>query len=169
MKKIVILFSLALVFFACNGKKEKINAEKNVAQSVDEVVANAETNVGKTVFIKGLVNHTCKHSGRRCFLVNDDESLSIRVEAGGDIKSFDQELIGAIIKVKGTLAEKRLTSAYIDEFEAKVKAEEDTEEGGEHCNAQMNNIRKMRKWMKEHEKEYYPIYFIEGESYEVVE
>lgn len=167
------MFGLAILFFACNSKKETRQKEKNetemLPKTIDEVVENAEDNVGKVVFVQGLVYHTCEHSGRRCFLVNADESLSIRVEVGGEIKHFEKELVGATIKLKGTLEEKRLTGKYIDEFEEKIKASKDSEEGREHYNAQMNNIKKMRKWMEDHQKEYYPIYFIAGESYEVVE
>lgn len=176
MKKLIWVLPLTIMLFACNSKKDAKTSEGSEkvvtsieAMTIDKLLAEAEGNVGKEVFVKGMVNHTCKHSGRRCFLVNEDESLSIRVEAGGDITSFNQELIGNILIVKGILEEKRLTSEYIDEFETKVKAQEDTEEGGEHCDAQMQNIKKMRAWMKEHAKEYYPIYFVAGQSYEVVE
>lgn len=177
MKKCIWALSLMIiVLLACQSKKNATTNEDSEqvltstdAVAIDKLLGNAEKNVGKEVFIEGMVNHTCRHSGRRCFLVNEDESLSIRVEAGGDIKSFNQELIGNTIRVKGVLQEKRISTAYIDEFEAKVKEQKDTEQGGEHCNAQMQNIKKMRNWMKQHSKEYYPVYFVEGESYEVVE
>ncbi|PVX52198.1 hypothetical protein C7377_0504 [Balneicella halophila] len=177
MKKTVFLLGLVMVFFACNSKTDSSKENENVneelkVQTIDEVVANTERNVGNTIFVKGLVTHTCEHSGRRCFIENDDESLSLRIDAGGDIKSFSKELAGSIIAVKGTLEENRLTNEYIDEYEAKVKAkekEEDIEEGGEHCSAEISNIIKMRKWMKDNNKDYYPVYYITGESYEVVE
>ncbi len=175
MRKLFYVLGLVLILGACNSKKKSEDAASERAtastvQSIDKVMDTAEKNVGKTVKVKGLVDHTCKHSGRRCFLVNDDESLSIRVEAGGDIKSFDMELVGSVIVVKGILQQQKITVEDVDEFEAKVKAQKDTEEGGKHCHAQMKNITKMRTWMKEHNKNYYPVYFIEGQSYyEVVE
>ncbi len=179
MKKLLVAaFVVMVAFTACNNVKkaktgeDKAKAETSIiakAQSLDNLMKNAEQNVGKEVFVKGLVDHVCEHSGRRCFLVNDDEKLSIRVEAGGEIKGFNKELSGSIIAVKGKLQIQKITAENINEFEEKVKAQKDTEEGGKHCDAQMANIQKMRTWMKEHGKNYYPKYFVEGIEYEIVE
>lgn len=43
------------------------------------------------------------------------------------------------------------------------------ESNGETCDAELSNIENMRKWMKENNKDYYSIYFVEGTDYEVVE
>lgn len=178
MRKILLLVAIfsMMAFVACSGNKEKKEESNNKeqtevleAETVYQLMLNAEKNVGKEVYVQGMVSHVCQHSGRRCFLVDSTEEVSVRVETGGQIKSFDKELSGTMIAVKGKLQEKQLTNEYIDEFEAKVKAEKDTEEGGEHCNSQMANILKMRTWMKEHNKNYYPIYSIAGESYEILE
>ncbi len=176
MKKLlVVAFAVMVAFTACNSgkkaKKDEAKAKSSIitkAQSLDNLMKNAEQNVGKEVFIKGLVDHVCERSGRRCFLVNDDEKLSIRVEAGGVIKAFNKELSGSIIAVRGKLLIQKITAESIDKFEEKLKAQKDTEEDGEHCNAQMANIKTMRTWMKEHGKNYYPKYFVEGIEYEVV-
>lgn len=174
MRKIGIVLIFVLGVLACKSNKNTTEKESNGNTSVEvktlnEIIDNAEKTIGETVYIKGLVTHVCRFSGRRCFVANDDETLSIRIEAGGNIKGFNKELSGSVIQVKGILQEQRLTSEYIDETEAKLIAEETTEEGGKHCDAEMNNIKKMRNWMKEHKKNYYPIYFIDGTDYEIVE
>lgn len=177
MKKLLLaaIMFLFIAFTACNnGKKNKNTKEQTTiedrkVETVDHLMENAEKNIGKEVYVKGMVSHVCEHSGRRCFLVDSSEEVSVRVEAAGQIKGFNKELSGTIILVKGKLEEKKLTNEYINDFETKVKTEEDTEEGGKHCNAQMQKIKKMRTWMTEHKKDYYPVYFITGESYEIVE
>ncbi len=179
MKRLlVVAFAVMVAFTACNnGSKAKKGADKAKAEntiiakavSLDNLMKDAEKNVGKVVYVKALVSHVCERSGRRCFLVNDDEKLSIRVEAGGKIKSFNKELSGSIIAVKGKFTIFKITAEKIDDFEKRLKAHQDTEEDGKHCNAEMANIKRMRTWMKEHGKQYYPKYFIEGLAYEVVQ
>ena len=39
----------------------------------------------------------------------------------------------------------------------------------ESCDAETANITAMRQWMKEHNKDFYSIYYIDGTNYEVVE
>ena len=95
MKKMMYLavMVLALGLSAC-GNSSKKQAETTQdsttvsvasAMTVEDVLAKAEESVGKEITVKGLVSHTCKHSGRRCFIVGADGKTSIRVEAKGDI------------------------------------------------------------------------------------
>ena len=39
----------------------------------------------------------------------------------------------------------------------------------ESCDAETANIANMRKWMKDNQKDFYSIYYIDGTNYEVVE
>ncbi len=178
MKKLLFIVVASMITFAaCNSgstskktssKEENLKSVVAPAITIDNLMKDIDKKVGKDVVIKGMVTHVCSHSGRRCFLTDSAEKVSIRVESGGEINGFNKELSGSEIIVKGKVQEKRLTSEYINEFEVKVKAKKDTENGGEHCNAELANIKKMRDWMKEHGKDYYPVYFINGESYEEI-
>lgn len=158
---------------SCNMKQKE--AKKDTAEatkivySIDELMVVADQMVGKEVSFKGLVNHVCAHSGKRCILKNAKGDLSIRVEAVGGLEGFDKEMAGNDIKVAGTLREKRLNEAEINEWETEVieKHKGETETG--HCSSEMANIKEMRDWMKENNKDYYAIYFVDGNSYEVVE
>nr|WP_321453486.1 hypothetical protein [uncultured Carboxylicivirga sp.] len=173
MKK-VLLMALVVMSVACQNKTKNDNSQQDQAEAkvmvVDHLLANAETMVNKEITVQGHVTHTCKHSGKRCFIVGDDANLSIRVEAGGDIQGFNRELVGNTIAVKGILKERRLSEEYIAQWEEKVKAKEAKEDGSaETCSAEMNNISNMRNWMEENNKDYYSIYFVNGLSYEVVD
>ncbi len=172
MKKVLLMAVLALSV-ACQNKTKNDNSERKTEAKiivVDQLLANAETMVDKEITVQGHVTHTCKHSGKRCFIVGDDAKLSIRVEAGGDIQGFNRELVGNTIAVKGILKERRLSEEYIAQWEEKVKLKEAKEDGtAETCSAEMNNISNMRKWMEENNKDYYSIYFVNGLSYEVVD
>jgi hypothetical protein len=177
--KYLNIIAICLLCVSCNSKQKETkenNLVKNQLEqteksivTIDQLMVNAENLVGKEVHFKGLVNHVCAHSGKRCILKNTTGNLSIRVEATKGLEGFDKEIAGTDIEVSGILREKRLDSASIDEFEAEVKAKHDGEEGGKHCSSEMANIKEMRDWMKDNNKNYYAIYYVDGDSYEVVE
>lgn len=180
MKKVMYLMVavLGLSMAACGNSAKKAEAAESEktevsvtgAKAVEDVLAEAEECVGKEITVRGFVTHTCKHSGRRCFLVGKDQKTSIRVEAKGEIGGFNRELIGSEIVVKGVLRENKLSKEYIDQMEEAVNEKKGKEDGSaESCDAELNNIAAMRDWMKKNNKETYSVYFVDGIEYEVVE
>ncbi|MCU4155527.1 hypothetical protein J1N10_06035 [Carboxylicivirga sp. A043] len=175
MKNSIVLMMSILLLVACGQKKssssENVTVQKTEVIDVAQVLDKAENSIDKEVVFKGWVSHVCKHSGRRCFLKSEDGSVSIRVEAGGQINGFNKELTGSQLRVVGVMKVKKLDEQYLDEWQAKVEAahkHEDVEEGGEHCSAEMDNINEMREWMKKNGKDYYPIYFVNGTDYSIL-
>jgi len=175
MKNSIVLMMAVLLLAACGQKKsnntEAASEPKAEVIDVAQVLDKAESTVDKEVVFKGWVSHVCKHSGRRCFLKSEDGSVSIRVEAGGKINGFNKELTGNQLQIEGIMKVKKLDEQYLSEWQAKVEAAqkaEDVEEGGEHCSAEMNNIKEMRDWMKKNGKDYYPIYYINGVDYSIL-
>lgn len=173
MKKLV-LFTCAILFLAGCGNKQK-GGEATKAEDVNtfelsELFANADNYIGKPVNVSGYVTHVCSHSGRKCFLEDENQKFSIRVEATDKIGSFDQELVGAEIKVSGILQETRLTEQQICDQETMVEEQLQNEEiTEESCEASKANIAKMREWMENNGKDYYAVYFIDGESYNEIQ
>jgi len=141
------------------------------AYSIEKLMESIETQVGKEVKVHGRINHVCRHSGKKCFIVNEQGDLSIQIIAGGDITSFDKELVGSEIEVVGIINERRIEKEQIDQNEQDAKEKmqnEESEESHKHCDAMLNNVKQMREWMKKNNKEYYAIYYIESLKYEVV-
>ncbi len=180
MKKIIFALALGLMMSAClgttnnssnnNSQDAETKAESAVSYKLDDLLLKAETLVGQEVVVVGTITHTCKHSGRRCFMVGDNQKVSLRIEAKGEIGGFNRELIGSELAVTGTLQESRLTNEYLNEWEEKVRESAGAEDGSaESCEAETNNINDMRAWMKENNKEYYSLYYMDGTSFEVVE
>lgn len=175
MKKLLfVAFATLSVLVSCNQTNKKQETKQEVsqepkAQTIIQVMESVEQNVGKEVFFTGMVQHVCAHSGRRAILLDETGKISLRVEATGKINGFNRELLGATIAVKGILQEKKLSEKFINDWETKIKSNEDAEEGGEHCASEMTNINQMREWMKEKNKKFYSIYFVNGTSYEIVE
>ena len=175
MNKILLLACMAtLAFTSCSKTQQTTdNSEQttsNDCYTVESLLASADKLVNDTITVKGTVTHTCKHSGRRCFIVGEDTRLSIRVEAKGEIGGFNRELIGSDIIVKGIVKEHRLTYEYINQVEENLNAKMQGEDGSsESCESEMSNIAHMKQWMKENNKDYYANYFIYGLNYEPVE
>ena len=177
--KYLSLLALCLTFMSCNfskseSKKQKteldvLTAVKSLTLTIDQVMEVAADKVGQEISFKGVVNHVCAHSGKRCILKNAEGNLSLRVEATGDLEGFNKEIAGNDLLVTGILREKRLATSEIDEMETDVKDKHKGEEGGKHCSSEMDNIKEMRDWMKSNNKDYYAIYYVDGTSYEVVE
>jgi hypothetical protein len=166
--KVIFIITLLFFLFACNSNNQKTD---KTGIEIEELLTIADENIGNEFTIEGTVSHVCSHSGRRCFLIDETGDFSIRVEASGEISNFSKELMGNTLKVSGILQETRLTAGEIDEWEKEIVSEEAShaESDGEHCSAEMANINRMREWMKEHGRDYYSIYYFEGQSYEVVE
>lgn len=184
--KLLPIALLALLTIACNTNKktnqtetttsaktaccDSHHAKASKVYTVESLMESADKLVDQEIQVKGNVLHTCKHSGRRCFLAGDDEKVTIRVEAAGKIKGFNQELVGSEIIVTGFVKERRLTKEYIDNYEHQLQEKSHQEDGSaESCAAENNNITKMRNWMKEHNSDYYAIYYIQGEDYESIQ
>ncbi len=178
MRKLLFFFALVFLAGACQNNN-KLNRAENGAEksemeltsfsSLDDLFLHVNENLDKTIKLTGVVTHTCKHSGKRCFLANIDGNETIRIEANGKITGFNQELVGSTITVTGILKERRLTKEYIDQWEEKLNEKTAEEDGSaETCAAENNNIKKMRQWMKKHGKNYYSIFFMEGIDYDVV-
>lgn len=138
MKKVnLLLIALASViaFSSCNSNKKTSETENETETiqtivTVDELLANAEQELDNVVLVEGVCTHICSHGGKKLFLMGDDDSKTIRVEASDDIGAFKPESVNSIVKVKGTLKEERIDEAYLTQWEARL-AEGVVDEHGE--------------------------------------
>jgi ABC-type Zn uptake system ZnuABC Zn-binding protein ZnuA len=179
MKKNLLLCLVALTLAACNGSPKSKTAAATGTETlasalpvftIDSLLSQAEQLVGQPVRVTGHVTHTCKHSGRRCFIVNNSREVSIRVEAKGKIGGFNRELIGTAIDVEGILRERRYSPDDIDNLQKAIDEKRVKNDGSEElCNAETANVRRMRAWMTAHGKNYYATYYLDGQDYREVE
>lgn len=178
--------ALAFTFASCQGSQKKAQAEEKTAEvkvettvvTPEKVMNEGASLVNQEVFIEGTVTHVCRHGGKKCSLAGTTEGAFVQIMARGEISKFEDALIGTAIKVKGTVKERRVTKEMVAEQEkeaqtAMEKAEksdaENKKEVKAHCSHSMHNVNKMKQWMTDNNKEYYPIYFVEGVSFEKVQ
>lgn len=187
----------ALVLFACtatscngnkssNGQSDAQTSEKqevSTALTIDELLTDADNLANKNVTIEGVCTHICKHGATKIFLMGSDDTKTIRVEAG-PLGSFDTQCVNSMVKVNGTLKEQRIDEAYLQNWEAQLKAKAAKTHGngeagcdsekkarGETANtpeARIADFRaKIEKRKADTGKDYLSFYFVEAASYEI--
>lgn len=108
------LFSLVALFgllAACQTNQEN-NKEQKLLNQIPEInISDFETEaasfVGKEVKVKGIVDHVCKHGGKKLLLVAD--SANVHVESD---RRFDETIVGNEVTVIGKVKEFRVDEAY---------------------------------------------------------
>ena len=161
-KKLLFLFVAIATLLSCTANNS------NSAYTVDELMSTISTQVDQEVKVLGTVNHVCKHTGMKCFIVNEKEDFSIQIMAGGIIKSFDNDLIGNKIEAVGVVRERRIEKEQVDETEKAARDLMHDEEAHEQCQAMLDNVAQMRAWMEKNNKDYYAIYYIDGIRYKAL-
>ena len=117
MKNIFLLFVLAAAICSCSGNKNKSDFP---VFELDQLLAVAEQELENTITVVGYVTHTCKHSGKRCFIIGESQKATMRVEAEGDIGGFSAELVGSKLAITGVVQERRLSEEFIAQMEKDV-------------------------------------------------
>jgi hypothetical protein len=120
----VMIFVVALAF-SCAQKAAHVNSEKTdqpeqTILTVYDFDSMAPQYVGREIVIQGVVDHVCRETGKRMFLVQGDSNLRVKVTTGDEIPSFDVALEGSEVKVKGTVEELRVDEAYLSQWEDEI-------------------------------------------------
>lgn len=194
MKKILLFIILTTVtgclLINCKSKTSQ-SAQQKTSQSqaleVDDILARADSLAGKTFTTEAICTHICSHGGGKIFLMGSDDTKTIRVEAGEKIGSFKPETVNHLVRVTGKLVEQRIDEAYLTEWEAQVKAQTaekhgTTEQGcaseqkamgeapADSIEERIANFRqRIADRQAKEGKNYLSFYYIEGDTYEIVE
>jgi alpha-glucuronidase len=169
---------IALALSACNMGLKGFDNPDAVKVAVATFEQQAASAVEKTVIIEGTVLHTCKHGGKRMFLVDGNDSVSVEVTAGKDIPKFDEKIVGTRVRVLGVLKEERIDERYLNEWENEVKKPEANHNVGVHSGAKghedqdtqdkLDNINSLREDLKNSGKDHLSFYSIEASKFEEV-
>jgi len=168
MRQLVLFAALATVLFSCSGNKNQAKTA-DVAVELDQFLTVVDQKVDETVTVVGYVTHTCKHSGMKCFIVGESQKVSLQVMAEGEIKSFNADLVGSKLAITGIVKEHHISEESINEREINAKQLENQEGMAEACAAELDSVNDMRQWMKDHGKDYYIVYYMDGLKYEILD
>lgn len=136
--------------------------------SPESFMSKAHELIGKKVQIKGKVVHICSHGGKKCNLTGENQDVSVQIIAGEGIKRFDKSLMENDVIVIGTVKERRIERSKIQEQEKSISKKESHQHENKHCSHSSAKNKEMIEWMDKNKKDYYPVYYIEGESYKVI-
>ena len=108
------------MFLSCSQKQD--NQTEEVSTEVAEVIipqisiASFDKDAGQyidsEVSVSGIVDHVCKHSGKKLKLVTDGASVHVESET-----RFDDALVGSEINLKGIVRELRVDESYCLQME----------------------------------------------------
>ena len=171
---IIILFAIV----ACNqGAKDDAAKTKNdtTRLAVLTFEKQADSCIDKPVIIEGTVLHLCKHGGKRMFLVDGTDSISVLVTTGPKIVKFDDALVGSRVRVFGTLREERIDTKYLNEWEAEVNKPVENHKAGIHTGAKghedqgvqdkLDQINSLREDLKNSGKDHLSNFSIEADHF----
>lgn len=179
-------FQLLFVLFlftisACNtGNKDDANkaASDTTKVTVLTFLQQADSLVEKPVIIEGTVLHTCKHGGKRLFLIDGPDSVRVEVTTGPSIAKFEESLVGSRIQISGILKEERIDAKYLNEWENEVKKPEENHKVGVHTgakghedagvNEKLEQINSLREELKNSGKDHLSNFSIEANKFVVI-
>jgi hypothetical protein len=156
-------------------KDEADHSKDTIKMSVLTFDNEADSFVNRIVEIEGTVLHTCKHGGKRMFLVDGTDSLRVEITAGESITNFDENLVGSRVRVLGILKEERIDAKYLNEWEAEVKKPGENHSVGIHTGAKghedqgvqdkLDQINNYREEIKNSGTDHLSFYSIEASKY----
>ncbi|MBM3404457.1 MAG: hypothetical protein FJY10_06160 [Bacteroidetes bacterium] len=173
-----LLAVVALLFFAACQQTPKEAEGPKADTALLAVLAfdsMAPANVDSIIWIEGTVFHTCKHGGKRLFLIDGPDSITVEVTTGPDIAAFDAALEGSRIKILGKVKELRVDDKYLNEWEAEIKKPAEEEKTGVHTakkghedqgvEEKMAQVNKFREEMKAKGVDHLSFYSVEAINY----
>lgn len=170
------LFALVLVLAAPLAGRA---AESTAPLGVRTLLTTGETHVGQQIVFEGFVTGVCHSGGKKAFFhdLDPDAAGSLRVERTGAMRAFDQDLKGKTLRVSGTVRELRIDAAYLDAWEARVKATEAAKQGEaceNDCDASLTaqaafkRIAGLRAKLAQTPRGYLSSLWVDGQNWEVV-
>ena len=158
MKKIVVLLSLFAFIVSCkNDKNKEAENTDNQVIALADFEAKAGELVDKEIQIVGIVDHVCKHGGKKLFMVSDEGEVHVDGE-----ERFDDALTGSEIIVKGIVREQRIDEAYLSkEEENYIKKHKNGVDADSMYTKKMEYITMMRDSLKKQGVDHFSNYSVE--------
>ena len=173
MKKVISIILIAVLFMACKKESnDAVDTEKQTEIAVETpflAMAEFDTKAGdyvnKEVKIQGIVDHVCKHSGKKLLVVTDDGSVHITSDT-----RFEDALTGSEIALTGIVLEERIDEAYCLKMEEdNIKSHSEGATNQEQFENKKKHIQQYRDQMKKENKDYLSNYSLQYVSHIEVE
>lgn len=93
-------------------KDDNSKSKDNSVFTLGEFAAIAGDYVEKEINVAGIVDHVCKHGGKKILLVSDEGDTHVFSK-----NRFDDKIVGSKIIVAGIVKEDRIDEAYLLKWE----------------------------------------------------
>jgi hypothetical protein len=113
LKKILTIAAIAALFASCGNEqkteenKTETSVETTQAETPEIILGEFDQKAGefidKEVKVKGIVDHVCKHGGKKILLVSDDGDVHVNSDT-----RFEDTLTGNEVVVTGIVREMRI-------------------------------------------------------------
>ncbi len=119
IKKILLFSAVIFIIASCGNNSETTDNQSDTTEITTVEISEvplasfdslAVDLVGKEVKVSGIVDHVCKHGGKKLLLVEGDNNIHVFND-----NRFDEALSGSKVTVIGVVEEERVDSAYLAE------------------------------------------------------
>lgn len=178
LKNFITAFLVLAFVISCSKNNENLESVEQIPTlSVENFENEAPKFIDKKIIIEGIVSHTCKHGGKRMFLIDKNDSLRVEVTTGKDVEKFDESLVGSTVVVEGIVKEERVDEKFLSDWEQEVLQNDEKhdgkqihtgEEGHEKDDIQkkLRKINNLREELKASGKKYLSFFSIEALKFE---
>ncbi len=168
MKKIVFLLALTISLISCKTETKKVEEVKVIeipTLAIGEFDAKAGEYVNKEIQINGIVDHVCKHGGKKILMVTDEGDVHVTSE-----ERFDEALKGSEIILTGVVVEERIDESTCLQMEEDfIKSHSEGKTSEEQFKEQQNHIQQYRDEMKAENKAYISNYSLKHVNHSKIE
>lgn len=173
MKKLSIILVLILAFTACKNEEKKVNDTADntgvTLETPELAIADFDTKAGefvsKEIKVKGIVDHVCKHGGKKLLLVTDEAKIHVVSD-----ERFAEELVGSEVDLRGVVLEEIIDEAYCLKMEEdNIKSHSEGKSNDEQFEAKKQHIQEYRDYMKENNTDHISNYSLQYVSHSELE
>jgi hypothetical protein len=167
IKKLLTILAIAALFVSCTGEGgKKDNVEASLSETIQSEIptislgefdAKAGDYVDKEVKVEGIVDHVCKHGGKKLLLVSDEGDVHVESD-----KRFEDEIVGSDVVITGVVSEFKVDESYCLKMEEdNIKSHKEGETDQEDFDAKMAQIEYYRDSMKTANTDHLSYYSLE--------
>jgi len=167
MKKVVFILTVFFAMISCKTetketkKIEEVKAIKTPIVTIGEFNSKAGDYIDNEIQIRGIVDHVCKHGGKKILMVTDEGDVHIVSK-----ERFNENLKGSEIILTGIVLEKRIDEATCLKMEEdNIKNHSEGKSSKEQFNSKKEHIQKYRDEMKANNANYISNYSLQYVSH----
>ena len=174
MRIILLIIATVFLVFSCKTETKKIQETDNLNEIevvetpklvLGEFDLKAGNFVNKEVKVQGIVDHVCKHGGKKILLVTDDGDAHVFSE-----ERFDEALMGSEIMVTGVVLEERIDEAYLLKMEDdNIKSHSEGKSNEEQFNNKKKHVQQYRDKMKVDSVDHISNYSLQYISHDIID